>query len=85
MDSCPSLYFRPKSDFKFKLKSALRSVQESNKNFLRDLLKFLLLSCLLSNRSESIEMFFLTSVVIYHYSVTLAGSTEHFTNDGFRS
>jgi len=31
-----------------------------------------------------IEMYFLTSVVRYHESVTLGGSTEHFTtNDGF--
>jgi len=36
---------------------------------------------------ELIETCFLTSVVVYHNSVTLGGSTEHFTtNDGgFRS
>jgi len=34
---------------------------------------------------ELIETCFLTSVIIYHGSVTLGGSTEHFTtNDGFR-
>jgi len=34
---------------------------------------------------ELIETCFLTSVVIYHKSVTLGGSTEHFTtNDGFK-
>jgi len=33
---------------------------------------------------ELIETCFLTSVVIYHNSVTLGGGTEHFTtNDGF--
>jgi len=36
-------------------------------------------------RLELIETCFLTSVVIYHKSVTLDGSTEHFTtNDGFK-
>jgi len=35
---------------------------------------------------ELIETCFLTSVVIYHNSVTLGGNTENFTtNDGFRS
>jgi len=35
---------------------------------------------------ELIETCFLTSVVIYHESVTLCGSTEYFTTyDGFRS
>jgi len=35
---------------------------------------------------ELIETCFLTSFVIYHNSVTLDGSGEHFTtNDGFRS
>jgi len=35
---------------------------------------------------ELIETWLLNSVVIYHYSVTLGGSTEHFTTkDGFRS
>jgi len=35
---------------------------------------------------ELIETCFLTSVVIYHKSVTLCGSTEHFTTIyGFRS
>jgi len=34
---------------------------------------------------EVIETCFLTSVVIYHKSVTLGGSTEHFTiNDGLK-
>jgi len=34
---------------------------------------------------ELIEACLLTSVVIYHKSVTLGGSTEHFTtNDGFK-
>jgi len=35
---------------------------------------------------ELTEMCFLTNVDIYHKSVTLGGSTEHFTtDDGFRS
>jgi len=34
---------------------------------------------------ELSETCFLTSVVIYHKSVTLGGSTEHLTNnDGFK-
>jgi len=34
---------------------------------------------------ELIEMCFLTSVFIYHKSVTLGGNTEHFTtDDGFK-
>jgi len=34
---------------------------------------------------ELIETCFLTSVVIYHKSVALGGSIEHFTtNDGFK-
>jgi len=34
---------------------------------------------------ELIETCFLTSVIIYHKSVTLGGSTKHFTtNDGFK-
>ena len=34
---------------------------------------------------ELIETCFLTSVVLYHESVTLGGSTEDFTNnDGFK-
>ena len=34
---------------------------------------------------ELIVMCFMTSVVIYHKSVTLGGSTEHFTtNNGFK-
>jgi len=39
----------------------------------------------LSNRLELIETCSLTSVVIYLKSVTMSGSTEHFTtNDGFK-
>jgi len=36
-------------------------------------------------KQNGIETCFLASVVIYHKSVTLGGSTEHFTtNDGFK-
>jgi len=35
---------------------------------------------------DLIETCFLTSIVMYHKSVTLVGSTEYFTTiDGFRS
>jgi len=66
--------------------STLRSVQEPNKIlFLEDLLKFLKLCLLFSNRMEFIKTCFLIGFVIYHESVTLGGSTDHFTTtDGFK-
>ena len=37
-------------------------------------------------KQSRIGPFFLTSIVIYNYGVTLGGSTEHFTtDDNFRS
>ena len=74
--SLQSLHFRPAQEPVSTIKVGSSSQQKiSNK-----------IAVVMLVKQSRIEPFFLTSIVIYNYGVTLGGSTEHFTtDDNFRS
>jgi len=93
VDSFWSLHFRPEQEpesiFRFEPEqepdpeSTLKVCAGAKPNFKGPISVVMLVGV----KQNGIETCFLTSVVINHQSVTLGGSTEHFTimtNDGFK-